>query len=230
MPRACREESWAAKAWRCCIKSALKMLGLNDDVGGFETRVARDAKPPRSSPSAAGLRVPLIPTGFDGLCWAIIGQQINVKFAARLRREILHLAGEQVGDMRTHPAPERVANIAMQGTDQPPLFALQSGLSDRRGEGSGRRQARYRKSCRRVRRVAAEKKLTAVRGIGTWTARYAMLRGGFADAAPVGDSALATALQRLHGREERPDHEEVHEMMKAFAPHRSLATCISGPA
>ncbi|MGN6148911.1 MAG: DNA-3-methyladenine glycosylase 2 family protein, partial [Rhizomicrobium sp.] len=48
--------------------------------------------------------------------------------------------------------------------------------------------------------------------------------GGFADAAPVGDSALATALQKLHGREERPDHDEVHKMMLDFAPHRSLAT------
>ena len=46
--------------------------------------------------------------------------------------------------------------------------------------------------------VAAEKKLTALHGIGIWTARYVLMRGGFADAAPVGDSALATALQRLH--------------------------------
>ena len=53
--------------------------------------------------------------------------------------------------------------------------------------------------------VAAEKKLTAQRGIGIWTARYVLMRGGFADAAPVGDSALATALQRLHKLPERPD-------------------------
>jgi 3-methyladenine DNA glycosylase/8-oxoguanine DNA glycosylase len=32
-----------------------------------------------------GLRMPLLPTGFDALCWGIIGQQINVKFAASLR-------------------------------------------------------------------------------------------------------------------------------------------------
>jgi len=25
--------------------------------------------------------MPLLPTGFDALCWGIIGQQINVKFA-----------------------------------------------------------------------------------------------------------------------------------------------------
>jgi 3-methyladenine DNA glycosylase/8-oxoguanine DNA glycosylase len=28
-----------------------------------------------------GLRLPLTPTVFDGLCWAIMGQQINIAFA-----------------------------------------------------------------------------------------------------------------------------------------------------
>ena len=75
-----------------------------------------------------------------------------------------------------------------------------------------------------IRTPELEKQLTALRGIGTWTARSYMLRGGLADAAPVGDSALATALQKLHGRDECPDHDEVHKMMLDFAPHRSLAT------
>jgi len=72
--------------------------------------------------------------------------------------------------------------------------------------------------------IAAEKALVAQRGIGTWTARYVLMRGGFADAAPVGDSALATALQRLHGLPERPDADQSARLMSRFAPHRSLAT------
>ena len=66
--------------------------------------------------------------------------------------------------------------------------------------------------------------LTAQRGIGIWTARYVLMRGGFADAAPVGDSALATALQRLHKLPERPDSDQTARLMSLFAPHRSLAT------
>ncbi len=50
-------------------------------------------------------------------------------------------------------------------------------------------------------------------------------RNGFADAAPVGDSALATALQRLHKLPERPDADQSARLiLSAFAPHRSLAT------
>jgi 3-methyladenine DNA glycosylase/8-oxoguanine DNA glycosylase len=74
--------------------------------------------------------------------------------------------------------------------------------------------------------IAAERELTRVRGIGTWTARYMLMRGaGFADCAPVGDVALAAALQKLTEADERPDANEVVKLMRPFAPHRSLATC-----
>ena len=80
-------------------------------------------------------------------------------------------------------------------------------------------------ACRAGSAAAAGKEIESdQRGIGTWTARYVMMRGGFADAALVGDSALATALQRLHKLPERPDAEQTGKLMQAFAPHRSLAT------
>ena len=58
--------------------AALRMLGLNLDVSQFETRHAAFAAARR------GLRLPCLPTGFDALCWGIIGQQINIKFASVL--------------------------------------------------------------------------------------------------------------------------------------------------
>jgi 3-methyladenine DNA glycosylase/8-oxoguanine DNA glycosylase len=72
--------------------------------------------------------------------------------------------------------------------------------------------------------IAAEKALTSLRGVGTWTARYVLMRGGFADAAPVGDSAIATALQKLHKLPVRPDADESARLMSVYAPHRSIAT------
>ena len=197
--------------------AALKILALTHDVTQFETRHPDFVKNRR------GLRMPLLPTGFDALCWGIIGQQINVKFASSLRREMVELAGEKIGDMRAHPTPERVANIDLSALTARRysrskarylIGAAQAAASgtldiENLGEGSA---------------IAAEKALTAQHGIGTWTARYVLMRGGFADAAPVGDSALATALQRLHGLPERPDADQTARLMSRFAPHRSLAT------
>jgi len=198
-------------------EAALKMLGLYNEVTPFETRHARFAGPRK------GLRLPLLPTGFDGLAWGIIGQQIHMKFATSLRREMIQLAGEKVGEMRTHPTPEAVANLsvaklhARRYSRSKAKYLIGAAEAVARGEldieGLPRGSA-----------VAAEKKLTALHGIGTWTARYVMLRGGFADAAPVGDSAMATALQRLHKLPERPDHEQTEKLMRQFSPHRSLAT------
>ena len=203
--------------------AALKMLGLNNEIAHFEKRIAGETKFAMFT-RRKGLRVPTIPTGFDGLCWAIIGQQINVKFAAALRREIINLGGEKIGGMIAHPSPARVAEIGAATLTKRKYSRSKAqylvGAAEQVAEGKLAVEELPNGSA-----MAAEKKLTALHGVGTWTARYYMLRGGFADSAPVGDSALATALQRLHKTDERPDHAQVTEMMKAFAPNRSLATC-----
>lgn len=204
--------------------SALRMLGLNNEVSTFETRMARHALYASLITKRRGLRVPAIPTGFDGLCWAIIGQQVNVKFAGALRREILNLGGEKIGDMRTHPAPDKVANIG--ATRLAGLRYSRAKAEYLVGAASEIAEGRLDiEALPDASAVAAERKLMSIRGVGKWTARYAMLRGGFADAAPVGDSALATVLQRVHRLEQRPHAERAETLMQDFAPYRSLATC-----
>ena len=211
------EKRLGREAMEALHQAALKILALTNDVTQFETRHAAFVQNRR------GLRMPLLPTGFDALCWGIIGQQINVKFATALRRDLVELAGEKIGEMRAHPIAERVADMDI------------SALTSRR---YSRSKAQYLidaaeavavgkldiENLSEGSAIAAEKALTAQRGIGIWTARYVLMRGGFADAAPVGDSALATALQRLHKLPERPDGDETARLMSAFAPHRSLAT------
>jgi AraC family transcriptional regulator of adaptative response / DNA-3-methyladenine glycosylase II len=196
---------------------ALKMLGLNNEVTLFETRHAKFVAPRR------GLRLPNLPTGFDSLAWGIIGQQIHMKFASSLRRDLIEMAGEKIGAMRAHPTPERVANLsvaelnARRYSRSKARYLIDAAAAVARGE-------LPLESLAQGSAIAAETKLTAQRGIGIWTARYVMLRMGFADAAPVGDSALATALQILHKLPERPAHDKTAALMARFSPHRSLAT------
>jgi 3-methyladenine DNA glycosylase/8-oxoguanine DNA glycosylase len=206
----------------------LRMIGLGSDASGFEARGKRDAAIRRLTAASPGLRIPLTPSIFEALAWAIIGQQINLAFATALRRDLIDLAGTLVpgsSDMRLHPDAAIIANLDI------------GDLTSRR---FSRSKAAYLIDAARL--VAggaldlaaladgptrqAEVKLLSVRGLGPWTANYVMLRGfGFADAVPVGDSALATALQRFHQREIRPDAKETAALMAVFAPHRSLATC-----
>ena len=219
------EKSLGRDGMRFVHGAALRMLGLTTDVSGFESRAERDPRMAALVAARRGLRLPLTPNAFEGLCWAIIGQQVNVSFASALRREILLLAGDEIDGIWTHPVPERLATLDI------------SDLTKRR---YSRAKAEYLLGAARAvvtgalapegmsegSAVAAERELLKVRGIGTWTARYTLMRGaGFADCAPVGDVALAAALQKLVAADERPDAAEVERLMQPFAPHRSLATC-----
>lgn len=197
--------------------SAIAMLGLTHDVRGFERAHAALARDRR------GLRLPQLPSAFDALCWGIVGQQINVRFAGKLRQVLIALAGQPIGAMRAHPTPEAVATLS---TDD---------LATRQ---FSRAKARYLieaaqavangtldiEGLRDGSAIAAEKALTAQHGIGIWTARYMLLRLGFADVAPVGDSALATGLERFYRLPQRPDARQTARLMSDFAPYRSLAT------
>lgn len=204
--------------------TALRLLGLTADVRGFEAFARAD---PVLAPLVArrrGLHLPLTATAFDGLCWAIIGQQINLAFAFALRRDVLELAGERIGGLIAHPTPERIASLdiaelrrrrfsgakAEYLVDTAAAVANGELAPEALGDGSA---------------VAAETALVRLRGIGTWTARYVLMRGvGFGDAAPVGDVALAAALERVTGAGRRPTGDEVDALMRRFSPYRSLAT------
>ncbi len=198
-------------------EAALRMLGLNNDVSQFESRHAAFAARRR------GLRLPGLPTGFDALAWGIISQQITVKLAGGLRRDLILLAGEKIGDMRAHPTPAAVADLSVaqlhkrRYSRSKAQYLIDAAGAIARGDLAIERL--HRGSA-----LAAEKALLAQRGIGLWTARYILMRTGFADAAPIGDAALAAGLQKLHRLLERPGPEETTRLMQDFAPHRSIAT------
>jgi AraC family transcriptional regulator of adaptative response / DNA-3-methyladenine glycosylase II len=205
--------------------AALRMLGLKCDVTGFESRAERDRRMAALVAARPGLRLPLTPNTFEALCWAIIGQQVNVSFASALRRELLMLVGDEIDGLRAHPAPERVASLDAADLARRRYSRAKAeyliGAARAVTEGALAPEVMSEGSA-----VAAERQLLKMHGIGKWTARYTLMRGaGFADCTPVGDVALAAALQKLVAADERPDPAEVERLMQPFAPHRSLATC-----
>lgn len=203
-----------------------RMLGLGSDPASFEALIAPRADRDRILGSRRGLRIPLTADIWDAVCWAVIGQQINLTFAAALRRSMIELTGPLHGasGLRAHPDPSRVASLEVED-----LTALRFSRSKASYLiGVARLVAEGALRLDDLAKGApgdAEAALVAVRGIGIWTARYIMLRGfGFPDMAPIGDSGLGAALQRLLDLPERPDAKMQEASMQAFAPHRSLAT------
>jgi len=201
-----------------------RMLGLHLDPGSFEKRVKRDGLFGPLVKARPGLRVLLTATPFEALVWAILGQQINLTLAFRLRRRVIERFGSITGDLFAHPRPEDLAEAdpdalgAMQVSRAKAacLIAVSKAIAsghlpfdDLAAWDAGEADARLRSE----------------KGIGPWTSAYVLMRGlGLPDCVPLGDSALATALERCLGLDHRPGVKEVAALMAPYAPHRSLAS------
>jgi AraC family transcriptional regulator of adaptative response / DNA-3-methyladenine glycosylase II len=204
-------------------KAAVRMLGIDSDAGGFERQFAGDPLLGGLFERQKGLRIPLTPQPWEALAWAIMGQQISLKAAVSLRRELILAAGLPHKDgLRAHPTPQAVASLSIETlralkfsrSKAEYLIAAAQAVAD----GTLPLATLRDLSARHAARL-----LASVRGIGPWTIQYAFLRGfGFADCLPAGDAGLAQGLAKVQG--ERPKEPQIRDMMARFAPYRSFAT------
>ena len=150
------------------------------------------------------------PDGFDQLLSAIVSQQVSVASAAAIWGRL------QEAGMVT---PE-----AIRATDEEGLRAL--GLS--------RQKASYARALAEagidfdaLRGTPTDEviaTLTAVKGIGVWTAEiYAMFSLGRADVFAHGDLALQEAARVLLDLPERPREKQMRQIAEDWSPWRSVA-------
>jgi AraC family transcriptional regulator of adaptative response / DNA-3-methyladenine glycosylase II len=224
----CRVEAarpFPPEAMREAHAAALRILGLTLDPAPFERRLADRPDLLPLLEGRRGLRIPQTADAWEGITWAVVGQQVNLPFAYALRRDLARRCGEAAGcGLVAHPAAEAVAAL-----DYADLTALR--FSRRKAEylvDTARLAASGElplESFPRAPATEVERRLGAVRGFGPWSTHYFMMRAcGFADCVPVGDTGLSTGLQRFFALDHRPGADEVRALMEPFAPFRSLAT------
>ncbi len=202
---------------------AARILGLNSDAAGMENTFAADPLLGAAIRRQRGLRIPLTPTPWEALSWAILGQQINLRFAVTLRRELIALAGGlHSSGLRAHPGAASVAAlnpaVLLERKFSRSKASYLLGAAEAVASGALNLDEMRNRSALRAARL-----LVGVRGIGPWTVQYTLLRGlGFADCLPAGDAGLAQGLERLTG--ERPSESAIRQMLAKYSPWRSLAT------
>ncbi len=222
----CEIESDETLPWSAAYDAqalVTRVLGFEQDPQRFERDTIRG--PHRELIRTRGLVAPQSQTTFDGVLRTIVGQQVNLKFAAELRRVICELASPEVGDgLRAPPRAEDVAKLDL------------GDLTSRKFSGAKARfvvEAARRFATRafddeaftRVGAVTAANRLRKISGLGPWSIGYLLLRTrGFVDSVPVGDSSLASALQKLFRLDTRPDGPRTFELLEPFRPWRGLAT------
>lgn len=200
------------------------LLGLDEDAAAF-ARLARKLGLARLVAGRTELRISRTPSVFDGLVWAIIGQQINFTFACMLKRRLTELAGLRLSNgLIAPPTPAAVAALEP-GQLLPLQFSRQKAeylIATARAVAQGKLDLRQLAAMSATR---AERTLLALRGLGPWSVNYVMMRSlGFADCVPLGDTGVTSGLQSLLELEQRPDVDATRRLMSVFSPHRSLAT------
>ncbi|WP_332674880.1 DNA-3-methyladenine glycosylase family protein [Aromatoleum sp.] len=201
-----------------------RMLGLTQPVADFERAYRSHPEIGRLIAARPWLRVPVSPTPFEALTWAITGQQITVKAALSLRRKMIQAAG------LTHSEGLVCYPDAMR------LGAL--GEADFRAAGFSRTKALTLIGLGTAVRSGEipldawvddlavdeiRKRLLNVRGIGPWTIDYTLLRGfGWLDGSLHGDVAVRRNLQLLLGAPEKITEDNAKRWLAQFSPWRAL--------
>ena len=200
------------------------LLGLDQEAPAF-ARLVRRLGFARLVSGREDLRIAQTQSVFDGLVWAIVGQQVAFGFACTLKRRLVERVGEGDFDgLRAPPAPAAVA--ALEVADLLPLqFSRQKAeylisVARRVADATLDLESLRSQSATRV-----ERSLLALRGLGPWSVNYLMMRSlGFMDCVPYGDTGVTSGLETLFRLEERPDVDATRRLMAVFSPFRSLAT------
>ena len=144
---------------------------------------------------------------------AIVGQQVSVKAAASVWNKLEATCG---GDMDDH------ARIA-----ETPIDVLRSaGLSGQKASYVHALAAAIASGALDLAALPADDEaailaLTAVKGIGRWSAEiYLLFAEGRPDVFPAGDLAVQIQLGLMLGLEKRPSEKLTRELAEGWRPHR----------
>ena len=208
-----------ATAWgdgrQWLLEQAPKLLGLQDDLTGFE---------PTGPVAEAWARAPFTLSRtdrpWDALVGAILGQKVQVTKAHQSRRQLARRFGDPAPGPRPGwilPSAETTAQMAYH--DFHPL-----GVERKRAEIIVR-------TAHELRRVpdltttqvpsAVRARLERIRGIGPWTtAMVTAVTMGDADAVPVGDFHIPNTVAWFLAKEPRATDERMLELLEPYTGHR----------
>jgi len=188
------------------------LLGAPFELAPFYEWAAHDAVLAPIVEGLRGYRPPLAPDPFESLVTSITAQQVSLFSAAAMRNRMVERFGVRVGEAWAFPTRERMA-----AADEDALYAC----------GFSRRKAEYviglAGSGLDLDGLAAldddevRASITAVRGLGPWTAEWFLARHlARARAWPAGDLVLRKAADVLYGV-------EVTELGQRLDPFQNLA-------
>ncbi|MBA4850599.1 DNA-3-methyladenine glycosylase [Emticicia sp. BO119] len=175
-----------------------------------------------------GLRMVGMPNLFESLIWSVIGQQINLNFAYSLKQRLVQSFGKSITfegqTFYALPTPETLACLQIEDF-RPYQFSKGKAqyiinISKAFAEGTISQQNLSLLSYDEI-----KQQLTAIKGVGNWTANYSMMKSLKSyDAFPVEDVGLHNAIKNQYGLEAKPTIADLHQMSTQWIGWRGYAT------
>jgi DNA-3-methyladenine glycosylase II len=195
------------------------LLGLPFDLDAFRAWAAQQPVLADVVSNVIGFRPTLAPNPFEALVGAITAQQVSLQSAAAIRSRFVARYGTRHELASEFPSRERVASAN--------VGELRSlGFSGRKAEyllGLARSDL----DLERLRTLPDEDvidTLTAVRGLGRWTADWFLARALARPAAwPAGDLGVRKAVAAFYADGRPLSIEEVRTMGEQLAPFQNLS-------
>jgi AraC family transcriptional regulator of adaptative response / DNA-3-methyladenine glycosylase II len=201
------------------VERARRIASLDVDADEPTRHLAGDAAVGPLVSARPGIRVPGTWDPFETGVRAVIGQQVTVAGATTIAGRLVERLGHpvsglhQLGLTHTFPSPHTLATADLSGLGMPEARAAAI-RSFARAVADG--DVRLDRSIGLDQLVAA---ITAIPGLGPWTAHYTALRLGERDAFPAAD----LGLQRAVGRHIAPSTAALTRLSERWRPWRAWA-------
>lgn len=175
-----------------------------------------------------GYRIVGQPDLFESLVWAVLGQQINLQFAYTLKQRFVERFGERVShdgvDYFLFPSPRLVAGL----TDEDLLPLQFSRQKSKYVTLIGKAFADGIISKQKLSSLSfeeAKNELMKIKGIGNWTANYALMKTfRYPNAFPLEDAGVHNAIKNLKGMKKKPTLNQVKRIFKNYKGWEAYAT------
>jgi DNA-3-methyladenine glycosylase II len=204
-------------------------LDLDTDLEPFYAMASADPLLKEPAERFYGLRNIGIPDLFEAISWGIIGQQINLTYAYTLKRRLVEQFGRTLvceGETyHTFPTPETIAALSPDDLGVLRMTVKKCeylvGVAALIAEGRLTRELLQEAGGVKE----AERMLTAIRGIGPWTANYVLMRClRMPSAFPIDDVGLHNAIRFATGSDRKPTKPEIMKLSAGWKGWESYAT------
>ena len=176
----------------------------------------------------SGYRIIGQPDLFESLIWAVLGQQINLQFAYTLKQRFVEQFGESLEFQGQRyylfPSAEKVSQLrpdqllALQFSRQKASYTI--GIAQAFAEGKISRAKLAGLPLDEAKEV-----LMKIKGIGNWTANYALMKTfRYPDAFPLEDAGLHNAIKNQLGLKSKPNLKRVKMIFKKYKGWEAYAT------